>query len=40
VAWWKDCPNKDPAAVAHYRVLEENIQKELKIATRGTSQKG
>ncbi len=36
---WKDYPNKDPAAAAHYRVLEENIQKELKIATKGNKPK-
>jgi len=31
---WKDYPSKNPAAAAQYKILEENIQKELKIATR------
>ena len=36
---WKDYPSKNPASVAHYRILEENIQKELKIATRNIKPK-
>ncbi|MEM0488105.1 MAG: hypothetical protein QW707_02755 [Candidatus Bathyarchaeia archaeon] len=30
---WKDYPNKSPVALAQYQLLEENIRKELKMAT-------
>ncbi|MEM2281856.1 MAG: hypothetical protein QXZ68_07760 [Candidatus Bathyarchaeia archaeon] len=30
---WKDHPSKSPAASAQYRILEKNLQRELKIAT-------
>jgi len=36
---WKDYPNKNPTAAAQYKILEENIQKELKIATRNIKPK-
>lgn len=36
---WKDYPSKNPAAATHYRILEENLQKELKIATRNIKPK-
>jgi hypothetical protein len=36
---WKDYPSKNPAAAAQYQKLEENFQKELKIATRNVKQK-
>jgi hypothetical protein len=36
---WKDYPSKNPTAAAQYKILEENIQKELKIATRNIKPK-
>jgi hypothetical protein len=36
---WKDYPSKNLAAALQYRILEENLQKELKIATRNIKPK-